>query len=229
MRGSSRLRVWGVVAIVVPAAALGWAPAAHAAGVGVSIQVTPAVPTAAAVTRTVEHAVPAVAVPKSPVKAAAATVAKTLAKTVRTAGTAVHVAPVQPKAQTEAPTRTAPTRRIRKMPAAASRTAREAAAKRPSREQPARPLSVAAYRSGSARRTTSAPAARSLPAAPAPHSPSSVPSGGSAAAGSGFAPLFFALGAALLALVARSRGRPLLPSVANGRGCALTLDLERPD
>jgi hypothetical protein len=52
---------------------------------------------------------------------------------------------------------------------------------------------------------------------------------GPSAGGTGFVLLFLALAAALSALAAPGLGRRLMPSIAEGRDCALTLHLERPD
>lgn len=239
MTGTSRLRVGEWVAVPVLAAALGWAPAAHAAGVSVSLPSVPvstAPANSTAVTRTAENVIRAAAAPTAPVKAAAAAaVTETVARTVRTASaTTQRLVHSVPAARTAAAHRAAPERTGRQSsrPASSHVSARTAA--RPSRHGstsrsasgtaplPAAPL-------GARRQASTHSVARSggrLPAAPPP---SPLSADGAAGTGASFAPLFFALGTALLALRAKATGRRVFPAVANGCGCALTLDLERPD
>ena len=229
MSGSSRLRVCAVVAVLGLAAALGWAPVAHAAGVSVPAASVPAssvVSTATTVTHSAVKAVPTVAVPKSPVvETAANAVAETLGTTVHTASALTHrvphVVPATGAVEPRHTPRTPPGHFARRPAVHVSRRGTPV-----TRHVPTNPASIIAHRSVAA----GAPAARPQAAVPVPQPPSNrLVGNGAAGIGSGFAPLFFALGAALLALIVRSRGRPVFPSHASGRACVLTLDLERPD
>ena len=232
MNVNARRRTCGLVVFPLFAAALAWSPAAHAAGSTVSLPATtPAVSTqqvvstAGAVAKTVAKTVPALPIPKSPVTTATSSATEKLRRTVKTVATAAaaHVAPAT-RSATKSHARPKPVVRPPRSVAAVHLPTR--ASRRPARASTL-PAAVRDRVPSSAMHRS---AARPLVASPT-RAPMHAPSSGMTAGGmgSGFIPPFLALAAVLLAAVAPGRGRRILPSVTDGRGCALTLDLERPD
>jgi hypothetical protein len=226
---SSRLRVCG--AVVAPVLlALGWTPAARAAGSGAPIPAVPASTTAVAstassVTQTVESAASAAPVPKSPavpvVRHVVKRVAPPLAPVAPATPTSTHVAPpVVPAAKAGNTTSTAAKRAVPSRRHHAAQAADRA---------PKRLAGGAVPRAATHPRATKrlSPAVRVVVRMPG--QPPGFFSGANAAGGSGLALLVVALAAAFSALAAPGLGRRLMPSIADGRDCALTLDLERPD
>jgi hypothetical protein len=218
---SSRLRVCGAVAAPVLATAFGWTPAAHAAGLRASlpaapppVSAAPAVATVHSVTQTVTGAVSAVTTQKTQVVAAAHHVATAVSGSSTTAP-----ARTAPAAQAAAPTKRAVSspRRHRAVQAATSA---------PKRHSNRVATGVAIDRRADA---AAGPTAQVVPELPASQLLPGFLPGPSAGGGSGFALLLVALAVALSALAAPGLGRRLMPSLADGRDCALTLDLERPD
>jgi hypothetical protein len=215
----AKLRVCTAVAAPVLAAAFGWTPAAHAAVPGVSLPaVMPPVSASPAVSavRSITSTVAGLPVPKTPVVAAARHVVTRVVKVVSGTATTKHDARVASAPKTRSttpavPKRTVPSRR------------RHRAVRAPSGRGSVQ--SGAVHR----RTTTSAsPTLRLVATTPGLLPPTGFFPGASAG-GFGFAVLFVALAAALSALAAPGLGRRLMPSLTDGRDCALTLDLERPD
>jgi hypothetical protein len=232
---TSRMRVCAGLAAPVLVAAFGWTPTAHAAGPGASlpavaspVSAVPAVSTstvvstASSVTRSVAGAVSAVTTRKAPVVATASHVVTRVATAVTgtsTTATPTHVARVAP-----APKATGATKRAVRSQRGhgVARAARGATTRLADGFAPG----VAVHRRAEA---AAGPSAQVLPELPGRQPPPGFFPGASAGGGSGFALLFIALAAALSALAAPALGRRLMPSIPDGRDCALTLDLERPD
>jgi len=216
---SSRLRVGAAVAAPVLAATFGWTPAAHAAGPRVSLPaVSPPVSAVHSVTQTVAGAVSAVTTRKSQVVAAAHQVVKHVATAVSGSSTTIPAGSV-PAAHATAPTKLAVSSPRR-------HGAVQAASAAPKWHADGLTTRIPADRRAEAAAGASAQVVPDLPGLQPP--PGFFP-GASAGGGSGFVLLFVALAAALSALAAPGLGRRLMPSLADGRDCALTLDLERPD
>ncbi len=221
---SSRLRVCGAVAAPVLVAAFGWTPAAHAAGPGASlpsvppVSAAPAVAAVHSVTQTVAGAASAVGARKSPVVATAHDVVKraTTAVTGTSTTASAHTAPAAKTGAgaTKGADRAQPRHRAAQVASGAPKRAGGSAP------------GVAAQRGSDA---AAGPSAQVVPELPGLQPPSGLFSGATAGGGSGFALVFVALAAALSALAAPGLGRRLMPSIADGRDRALTLDLERPD
>jgi hypothetical protein len=245
---SSRLRVLGAVAAPVAAAALAWAPLAHAADPGVLLPGTNAVAaappaqvlsTASAATESVEATVAtatATATATSlPVRAVAHKMirptTRDVAETVAVAApTAAHVPPVAATAADTTGAAALPAHRVRIRTKSAANGVPDPPAARISIRHPARRQAIATSRPDRSRVAAAPSPARVAKALPSRGSPSGASSGAdTAGTGSGVAPSAVALAATFASLAALLRGRRVVPSIADGRGCALTLDLERPD
>jgi hypothetical protein len=225
---NARLGLVGAAAIPLLAAAFAWAPTAHAAGPGPSLPTLPSPPaTVPQVTRVVAREVSSVAARVTPAANAASRALRHVTKAVSAISMATQsVARVVPPSAVKASS----------PPATAPHAASRASTRPTDRERPdrtgqraaARPRAPLGMRADSRSDQTSAAPIVTLPR-PSPLSgPLSVSGAGAAGAASGFAPLL-ALAAALLALAGPGRGRRMLQSIVEGRACALTLDLERPD
>jgi hypothetical protein len=218
---SSRLRVCGAVAAPVLVAAFGWTPAAHAAGPGASlptvppVSVAPAVAVVHAVRQTVAGAASTVGARRSPVVATARDVVKRATTAVIGASTTAspHTAsaPKTGAGATERADRAQPRHRAAQAASGAPQLARGSG--------PGVAVQLAA----------AGPSAQVAHELPGLQPPSGLFSGVTMGGGSGFALLFVALAAAFSGLAAPGLGRRLMPSIADGRDRALTLDLERPD
>ena len=227
----SRLVVCGAVAVPVLAGGLAWAPAAHAAGPGIPVPAAPPVispaqpaPSTGAVTESVEQ-----------VRTVADSTARALVTTVRETPTVERVTRALPSTDnTRPPTTTKPAPHdLERSAARASKRdpahkARGTAAHGTAAHLSARPSAVTA-RSGRSHAQAIAPAENHQSGSSPGGNPPSVPDSSPIGAGLGTAPLLLAFVAASAALAVPSLGRRMLPSLAGGVACALTLDLERPD
>ena len=219
---SSWIRVCGAVAAPVLAAAFGWTPTARAGGPLASVPAVPpvsastVVSTAGSVTRTVTGAVSAVPVPKTPVVATVHHIVKRAVAVAPATTTTTHVSRSVPASTAGRATPAAPKRTVR--PQQRHRAARSVRTHRMVPEVAPQPRGA----------KSTGPIAQIVAALPRLKRPGGFLTGPNAG-GIGFALLFVALVAALSALAAPGLGRRLMPSIADGRDCALTLDLERPD